>query len=107
LGDPWQVMFEAAREAAAGDADLEPYWLCEGPTKVERHVLSLPFSREVSRLGWLKRSVAIYRLAFGQPRQDDLLSVLTDIQAKLGPDILAALQISLRPNGGDRKDLVR
>jgi hypothetical protein len=107
VGDPWWVMFEAAREAASGDADLEPYWLCEGPTKVERHVLSLPYSREVSRLGWLKRSVAIYRLAFGQPRQDDLLSVLTDIQARLGPDILAALQISLRPNGGDRKDLVR
>jgi len=29
----------------------------------------LPYSREVARPKWLKKSVAVYRLAFGQPRQ--------------------------------------
>ncbi|WP_172330342.1 hypothetical protein [Mangrovicoccus sp. HB161399] len=57
-----------------------------------------PFSREVGRLAWLRRSVAVYWLAFGRPRQDDLLAWLQylDPQA-MPPEKLAALQISLRP----------
>ena len=39
-------MFRAARQVARSDSDLEPYWLCDGETKVERRVLSLPYSRE-------------------------------------------------------------
>jgi hypothetical protein len=39
----------------------------------------LPFSREVARLAWLKRSLTVYRLAFGQPRQDDLLDYLQNL----------------------------
>ena len=95
--DPWARMFEAARQGAESSADMVPYWLFEGDHKVERHVLSLPFSRESTRLGWLNRSVALYRLAFGQPRQDDLLSILDSAAAQLAPCELDALQISLRP----------
>ncbi|WP_206743132.1 helicase-related protein [Rhodobacter capsulatus] len=95
--DPWARMFEAARQGSESSADMVPYWLFEGDHKVERHVLSLPFSRESTRLGWLNRSVALYRLAFGQPRQDDLLSILDSAAAQLAPCELDALQISLRP----------
>jgi hypothetical protein len=95
--DPWAAMFRAARRAARGDSDLEPYWLCDGATKVERRVLTLPYSRESTRLGWLKRSLAIYRLAFGQPRQDDFLAWLARIGETLSPDEMAELQIRLRP----------
>jgi hypothetical protein len=95
--DPWARMFEAARQGAESSADMVPYWLFEGDHKVERHVLSLPFSRKSTRLGWLNRSVALYRLAFGQPRQDDLLSILDSAAAQLAPCELDALQISLRP----------
>ena len=56
--------------------DLIPYWIYEGSVRVERRVPMLPFSREVTRLAWLKRSLTVYRLAFGQPRQDDLLEYL-------------------------------
>ena len=70
----------------------------EGPVKVERRVPSLPFSREVRRLEWLKRSLTVYRLAFGQPRQEDLLEYL---QSLLGTETatkdLAELQIRLQP----------
>ena len=45
---------------------------------VERRVPMLPFSREQQRLPDLKASLAVYRLVFGQPRQEDLLSHLKD-----------------------------
>ena len=66
--------------------------------KVERHILSLPFSREETRLSWLRRSVAIYRLAFGQPRQDDLLALLDKVRDALSDKELGELQINLRPS---------
>ena len=66
--------------------------------EVERHNLSLPFSREETRLFWLNRSVALYRLAFGQPRQDDLLALLDQVRDEIAPEALAQLQISLRPD---------
>lgn len=97
--DPWAKMFTEAHAAAIRPGDLEPFWLLEGPTSIERHILSLPFSREETRLSWLKRSVAIYRLAFGQPRQDDLLTFLEDLAQQLPISDLAELQISLRPPG--------
>jgi hypothetical protein len=97
-GDPWKVMFEAARAQADVDTDIIAYWIYEGPVKVERRVPMLPFSREVRRLEWLKRSLTVYRLAFGQPRQDDLLEYLHSL---LGTEItveeLGELQIRLEP----------
>ncbi|SIR42208.1 helicase-related protein [Bosea sp. TND4EK4] len=96
--DPWEEMFAAARAATISDTDLAPYWLCEGPVKVERRVPILPFSRETQRLEWLKRSLTVYRLAFGQPRQDDLLGYLGDLlDQDMSMEELEALQIRLQP----------
>lgn len=99
-GDPWQTMFDAARGETVNNSDLIPYWIYEGPVKVERRVPMLPFSREVRRLEWLKRSLTLYRLAFGQPRQEDLLEYLNGLAtAELSPQDLAELQIQLEPQG--------
>jgi hypothetical protein len=91
-------MFEHARSEATIGTDLIPYWIYEGSVRVERRVPILPFSREVARLAWLKRSLTVYRLAFGQPRQEDLLEYL---QALVGSGMemsdLADLQIRLEP----------
>ena len=96
--DPWKIMFDTARSQSAVDTDLVPYWIYEGPVKVERRVPMLPFSREVKRLEWLKRSLTVYRLAFGQPRQDDLLEYLHGLSGeKMSIQELAALQIQLEP----------
>ena len=56
--------------------DLVPYWVFEGDAKIERHVPSLPLSREEGRLHDLSRSLALYRMVFGQPRQEELLEWL-------------------------------
>ncbi len=95
--DPWAAMFAAAREATESDDGIVPYWIYEGNVKVERRVPLLPYSREINQLKWLKESVAVYRLAFGQPRQDDLLAYLRDIRGDLTPEDLDALQIRLQP----------
>ena len=90
-------MFSAARAASPTDSDLDPYWICDGPVKVERRVPMLPYSREIARLKWLKKSVAVYRLAFGQPRQDDLLAYLSGLDEALTSEDMDALQIRLGP----------
>lgn len=95
--DPWQDLFQTVHRQAERPGDLEPFWLLDGDVCIERYALSLPYSREATLLGWLKRSVALYRLAFGQPRQDDLLSFLDDINTSDDTIDLRDLQISLRP----------
>jgi hypothetical protein len=44
--------------------------------KNRRHVPAMPFSREVERWHELRRSLAIYRMVFGQSRQEDLITYL-------------------------------
>lgn len=95
--DPWQDLFQTAHCQAERPGDLEPFWLLDGDVCIERYALSLPYSREATLLGWLKRSVALYRLAFGQPRQDDLLSFLDGFNTSDDAIDLRDLQISLRP----------
>ncbi len=75
--DPWKVLFDhAERCRPQGESELKPFWLADGPHKVERHVPILPLSREIEQLEQLKRSLAIYRVVFGQPRQEELLKLL-------------------------------
>jgi hypothetical protein len=77
--DLWEGMFEEARKCRSEDAtDLVPYWLysVEGGVKIERHVPMLPLSRDVARLAALRESLALYRVVFGQPRQEDLMEFL-------------------------------
>lgn len=76
--DPWSVLFRIAEAAAraAGAPELVPCWIAPGSTKVQRCVPMLPFSRELDKLENLKRSLAIYRVVFGQPRQEELTKLL-------------------------------
>ena len=55
-----------------------PFWLFPLPdgAHIERHVPALPLSRDANQLRALKRSLAVYRMVFGQPRQDDLMAFL-------------------------------
>jgi Helicase conserved C-terminal domain len=79
--DPWAYLFNAAVEAREpGKGDLIPYWIypLENGASVERRVPMLPFSQEQQRFPDLKASLAVYRLVFGQPRQEDLMSHLKE-----------------------------
>ena len=100
--DPWSAMFAAARRSpqARGRQDLVPYWVYEGKHHIERYVPTLPLSREIEQLDQLKKSLAAYRLVFGQPRQEDLLAYLRDRTPSTGLEpYLDALRIDLAPPG--------
>ena len=98
--DVWETAFELGRTGrSAQENDLVPYWLFPGDAKIERHVPALPFSREVERLYGLRRALAIYRMVFGQSRQEDLITyLLAQIPEDERDGIVAELQIDLSPS---------
>ena len=69
-------MFNKAVETRSPDTnDIVQFWVFdEGAARIERRVPVIPFSKEVQRFGVLKRGLALYRLVFGQPRQEELLA---------------------------------
>ncbi|WP_231427717.1 DEAD/DEAH box helicase family protein [Pedobacter sp. Leaf250] len=60
-----------------GDSDLIPFWyLNEANIKIERFVPIHELSKDQSKFNSLKESLALYRLTFGQPRQEELLDAM-------------------------------
>ena len=103
-GDPWEQLFKLARRGIeknnTAESELMPYWIYEevdNPCRVERLVPLPPFSSENARFKALKRSLAIYRLAFGQPRQEDLLEYLAEANLDWDEGTLHKLQLNLAP----------
>ena len=75
--DPWDDLFAMAAERRQRDSEMVPYWVfSEGQAKIERHVPVMPFSQEEAALPQLRKALAAYRLAFGQPRQEELVELL-------------------------------
>ena len=99
--DPWLAVFDAACKARCDDEnDLVPYWIfpVEGGARIERHVPSLPLTRDRQLLIALRRSLAVYRLVFGQPRQDDLVEfLLRHVPKDQLDDLVKGLRIDLSP----------
>ncbi len=99
-GDPWETMFDAVRLSRTEGSDLVPFWIYEipGGAKVERRVFTMPLSKDETRLRRLKSSLALYRMVFGQPRQDDLLDHLQrQFDDEVAVGLVARWQIDLRP----------
>jgi hypothetical protein len=105
--DPWTALFEHAVACRLrGGSDLVPYWVFSLPdgARIERHVPTLPLSRDRARIDALRRSLTVYRLAFGHARQEDLVAYLIE---RFGPTeaqrLAEDLAIDLSPanlNGG-------
>lgn len=102
--DPWASLFHIGEQHRAnGASDLVPYWIypVEGGASIERHILALPLSRDRERAASLRRALTIYRMVFGQNRQEDLLAYfdkeLTEEQKKEAGE---ALRVELGPSDG-------
>jgi hypothetical protein len=98
--DPWDTLFERARGDRATDSDVIPYWvyLTDGGARIERHVPALPMSRDLERYERLRRSLAVYRMAFGQSRQDDLIDfLLSQMSLERAREVAEQLRIDLTP----------
>ena len=70
---PWvSLAVQAETEAKDDLSGLRPWWSCHGE-RLDRLFVSLPQSREVARFAKLSRERWIYRLALGQPHQQDFV----------------------------------
>lgn len=95
--NPWREAYRlAGADAPHPDVPgLAPDWVYPGPHKVYRDVLPYQLSTDEARIERVKKRVAYYRLAFGQARQEDLISVVAG--AGVSPDDAAGWRIDLRP----------
>jgi hypothetical protein len=79
---------------------LVPFWVFshEQGAVIERHVPMLPLSRDAERLESLRGILALYRMVFGQPRQEELVShLLTRLPPEAVERITSELRINLEP----------
>jgi hypothetical protein len=102
--DPWAALFTAGeRTRVKGETDIVPSWVFapeEDGARIERYVPALPLSRDRAKLADLKRGLAVYRLAFGQPRQEDLIEYLRQrFSAEEIEQLLEEFKIDLSPIG--------
>ena len=75
-GDVWTELFEKSKSAST-TTDLIPFWHTpDGDAQIERVVPSMPFSTDINRLDEILRILSLYRLSFGQPRQQELVENL-------------------------------
>jgi len=93
--DVWKAAYEAARAASNELGDFAPYWVYPGSSKVERHLFPYPLSRDTAKADRLKEELVLYRLAFGQPRQEDMLELLR--QRGVAASQVRSTSIDLRP----------
>lgn len=77
--DPWKFLFDQGVEFRPTEKDdIWPFWIFE-TTKglnINRHIPCMPMSRDRERLKDLKSTLVLYRMVFGQPRQEDLVEFL-------------------------------
>ena len=74
-------MFARAKKDLKGKyPDLVPYWclpdLDGDSVKIERIVPMYPFSQDKLRYDRIIKILSLYRLTLGQPRQEELISIL-------------------------------
>lgn len=93
--NPWKAAFVLGLDEQETLGEFAPHWIYPGPAHIERHLLPYPLSVDVARLEQLKTDVALYRLTFGQPRQEDMLQLLRSRGVELDAARLAELRIDL------------
>jgi hypothetical protein len=76
----WKEIFEKAADILSkqpNHTDLIPYWHTPiGSAKIRRIVPMMPLSRETRQYEKMLKILSLYRLTFGQPRQQELLEYL-------------------------------
>lgn len=101
----WDEMFEVAKKLKGNFSDMVPYWCLpieklskeqkESLEYIERIVPLYPLSRDKYRYEHLINVLSLYRMTLGQPRQEELLSLLKDMH--LDKEQLKELTIDLCP----------
>jgi hypothetical protein len=73
---PWKAIATLAEDELSSDTSgMSPWWSCPGD-EVDRLFIHLPQSRQINRFTELSRQRWLYRLALGQPHQQDFIESL-------------------------------
>lgn len=97
---PWKTIASLAEEKLADASGLAPWWVCKGGA-IKRYVFEVPTSEQRHWLRWVQEQRLLYRLALGQPNQEDLLEILS---GKLEASQVRENSINLSPWFGSRRD---
>jgi hypothetical protein len=92
---PWARIAGLADGEMSDASGLAPWWVCPGGN-VSRYVFSVPTSEERHWLHWVREQRLLYRLALGQPNQEDLLEILSS-KAGMDPGSVRQAVINLSP----------
>jgi hypothetical protein len=105
-GSPWQSTMKHA-ERLVDESGLCPWWVLDG-ADISRHVFERPFGRDVARFAQLREQRMIYRLALGQPNQEDFIGLLSRggdaTRALLQPLVLDLSAMGLRTKKSHASD---
>ena len=109
--DLWEALFSIAdrkERANTLKCELVPYWHVDtDAVKIERIIPMYPYSRDQGKLSTILKTLSIYRLAFGQPRQVELIEYL--LKKEFSPAEIEAirkhLMINLSPIDYSRPEL--
>lgn len=96
--NPWDALFAAGeRSRPPGESEIYPFWVCpaEGGATIERYVPQAPLSMERIKHQNLVRALGVYRMALGQPRQQELLQLLGEAAESRD---LAWMRLDLSPH---------
>ena len=112
----WDQLFQRAIDREKGaKSDLVPYWHVEPENIfIERQVPTIPYSKEVKKLEDLLRTISVYRIALGQPRQEELVKYIVENCSEEEIDLIRSeLLINLSPykrttygSGVEAKDFI-
>ena len=95
--NPWAALYDLGRDERENLGELAPHWVYPGPARIRRVVLPYPLSSDETRYQRLKDDLALYRLTFGQPRQEDLLEILKRNGVQHDPARIEELRLRLAP----------
>jgi hypothetical protein len=97
--DVWKNLFALAVSKREKDLnDLVPFWIYEGKYFIERQLPLLPFSREITQIRLLQKSLVAYRSVIGQSRQQELLeTIVSQLSEEQLSEIAKAYSIDLSP----------
>jgi len=86
-GSIWSALFACGKELNMEDnSGIKPYWYLdskdneEQSTMIERFVPIHKYSKDLNKYEQLKATLGLYRLTFGQPRQEELIEAFKESQ---------------------------
>lgn len=103
----WKDKFEETRKKyGANSSEMIPYWcLPENypyQYRIERIVPMYPFSQDKTKYDRIINVLALYRLTLGQPRQEEMISILQ--RGGLSPEQMEELFFDLSPYSRKQKN---